>query len=120
MLVPGARASLDRTSHIAAAAFLVSREYPRCGHGVAATRPRRRRDSSATCTRRQSTAGIGSRARRYERVCIEQWLASGKTTSPMTGEVLAYTHLVPNHNAKSTVGAFLDEARELGRAVDSD
>ena len=56
----------------------------------------------------------------YERVCIEQWLASGKTTSPMTGEVLAYTHLVPNHNAKSTIGAFLDEARKLGRAVDSD
>ena len=56
----------------------------------------------------------------YERVCIEQWLASGKTTSPMTGEALAYTHLIPNHFAKQTIAAFLEEARELGRAVDAD
>ena len=56
----------------------------------------------------------------YERVCIEQWLASGKTTSPMTGEVLAHTHLAPNFFAKQTIVAFLEEARALGRAVDAD
>ena len=56
----------------------------------------------------------------YERVCIEQWLASGKTTSPMTGEVLEHVMLTRNHNTKSTIVAFLDEARELGRAVEAD
>ena len=38
----------------------------------------------------------------------------------MTGEVFAHMHLTPNHNTKSTIVAFLEEARELGRAVDSD
>ena len=56
----------------------------------------------------------------YERVCIEQWLVSGKTTSPMTGEELEFFKLIPNHNTKSTIVAFLEEARELGRAVDAD
>ena len=56
----------------------------------------------------------------YERVCIEQWMATGRTSSPMTSEELSSTQLFPNHNAKQTIAAFLDKARELGRAVDAD
>ena len=56
----------------------------------------------------------------YERCCLEQWLASGKTTSPMTGEALEDLKLRPNHNTRSMIVAFLDEARELGRALDAE
>ena len=54
----------------------------------------------------------------YERVCLEQWLASGKTTSPMTGEVLEDTRLRPNHAARAGITDFLDEVRAEGATID--
>ena len=52
----------------------------------------------------------------YERVAIEQWLATGRGTSPATNERLENTTLVPNHMAKKLIAALLEEHR--GRAAD--
>ena len=87
--------------------------------GVATPRPPRseawrRRGRRADHPRR------GRETRIVSRCCIEQWLAAGRTTSPMTGETLEDFKLRPNHFAKQTIAAFLEEARELGRAVDAD
>ena len=47
----------------------------------------------------------------YERVAIEQWLATGRGTSPATNERLENTSLVTNHMAKKLIAALLEEHR---------
>eukprot|EP00884_Botryococcus_braunii_P020704 jgi/Botrbrau1/7317/Bobra.247_3s0012.1 len=49
----------------------------------------------------------------YERNAITEWLNKGKTTSPMTGEPLSDTKLVPNHYARSQIQRW----REVRQAV---
>lgn len=39
----------------------------------------------------------------YERAAIEDWLARGNTTSPMTNAPLAHTHLTPNKTLRAHV-----------------
>jgi hypothetical protein len=39
----------------------------------------------------------------YERAAIEDWLARGSGSSPMTGAPLAYQHLTPNLTVRSAV-----------------
>ena len=51
----------------------------------------------------------------YERVCIEQWFAKGKRTSPVTNEVLSSLTLVPNIALRALITRFLDECRGTGR-----
>ena len=46
----------------------------------------------------------------YEKKAIEQWLAGGKTTSPLTGMKLTHTLLTPNHNLRSEIQDALDVA----------
>jgi hypothetical protein len=46
----------------------------------------------------------------YERSYLEAWLATGKSTSPVTNAPLAHALLVPNHSMRSMVAAFLDAA----------
>ncbi|EOD05102.1 hypothetical protein EMIHUDRAFT_70129 [Emiliania huxleyi CCMP1516] len=41
----------------------------------------------------------------YERSAIERWLAT-KSTSPMTGEALEYTHTFPNHLLRRQIRAW--------------
>jgi hypothetical protein len=43
----------------------------------------------------------------YERRAIEEWLTR-KTTSPMTGEPLAHTHLTPNHVVRGLCRKYID------------
>ena len=45
----------------------------------------------------------------YERVAIEQWLATGRGTSPATNELLESTSLVTNHTVKKLIAALLEE-----------
>ena len=47
----------------------------------------------------------------YERVCIEQWFATGKRTSPVTNEVLSSLTLVPVIALRAMITRFLDECR---------
>mmetsp|Transcript_9232 Transcript_9232/g.31643 ORF Transcript_9232/g.31643 Transcript_9232/m.31643 type:complete len:121 (+) Transcript_9232:687-1049(+) len=54
----------------------------------------------------------------YERVCIEQWFATGKRTSPKTNESLPSTVVRPNHAVKSMIAGFLDACRRSGVAPD--
>ena len=47
----------------------------------------------------------------YERVAIEEWLATGSRTSPTTNEPLQSTALIPQHTVKKLVCAFMDTRR---------
>lgn len=47
----------------------------------------------------------------YEREAIERWFATGKKTSPKTGEPLAMTSVFPNHALRSVIRDWEDEAR---------
>ena len=49
----------------------------------------------------------------YERACVEDWLAKGKTTSPLHGSPLEHTYLVPNQAVKTQIIELL-EARGGG------
>ena len=51
----------------------------------------------------------------YERVAIEQWLATGAGTSPTTNERLENTSLVTNHTVKKLIAALLEEHRGASR-----
>ena len=51
----------------------------------------------------------------YERVAIEQWLATGRGTSPATNEPLESTSLVTNHTVKKLIAALLEEHRRASR-----
>jgi len=51
----------------------------------------------------------------FERVCIEQWFATGARTSPITNEVLASTTLVPAHALRRLIQNFLESHRSAGR-----
>ena len=51
----------------------------------------------------------------YERVCIEQWFATGKQTSPATN-VLSHTTLVPNNSLRVMIREFLDDCRGARRS----
>jgi hypothetical protein len=42
----------------------------------------------------------------YERQAIEQWFATGRCTSPMTGAVLSHVNLTPNHTMRSAINSF--------------
>ena len=42
----------------------------------------------------------------YEKSAIVHWLAQGKRKSPMTGQPMAHTNLVPNHTVKEKVDAW--------------
>ena len=46
----------------------------------------------------------------YERVCIEQWFATGKRTSPVTNEVLSSLTLVPVIKLRAIISRFHDES----------
>ena len=91
-----------------------------CGGAAAATWIFRGGRVTATPWPRYGYSAETDARLRYERCCIEQWLAAGKTTSPMTGEELEDSRLRLNHNTKSIIAAFLEEARELGRALDEE
>ena len=52
----------------------------------------------------------------YERVCIEQWFATGARTSPVTNAALTSTHLLPNHTVRRMIAAFLERCRAAGAA----
>lgn len=39
----------------------------------------------------------------YERAAIEDWLARGSGSSPMTGAALVHQHLIPNLAVRSAV-----------------
>jgi len=54
----------------------------------------------------------------YERVAIEEWLATGSRTSPTTNEPLQSTALIPQHTVKKLVCAFMDTRRRS--SVDED
>ena len=54
----------------------------------------------------------------YERVAIEEWLATGSRTSPTTNEPLQSTALIPQHTMKKLVCAFMDTRRRS--SVDED
>ena len=54
----------------------------------------------------------------YERVAIEEWLATGSRTSPTTNEPLQSTALIPQHTVKKLVCAFMDTRRRS--SVDDD
>lgn len=43
----------------------------------------------------------------YERSALEEWLASGKTTSPMTSIPLVSTSLIPNHALRGAIAEYL-------------
>ena len=45
----------------------------------------------------------------YEHEAIAEWLAGGKTTSPLTGEPLAHLHLTPNHALRQAIQQYIDE-----------
>ncbi|KAJ1459100.1 ankyrin repeat-containing domain protein [Pelagophyceae sp. CCMP2097] len=47
----------------------------------------------------------------YERVCIEQWFATGASTSPLTNEALSSLDVVPNIFARKKIAEFLDKCR---------
>ena len=47
----------------------------------------------------------------YERVAIEEWLATGARTSPVTNEPLESLKLVPQHTVKKLTAAFIDSHR---------
>eukprot|EP00310_Coccolithus_braarudii_P024523 CAMPEP_0183343416 /NCGR_PEP_ID=MMETSP0164_2-20130417/9339_1 /TAXON_ID=221442 /ORGANISM="Coccolithus pelagicus ssp braarudi, Strain PLY182g" /LENGTH=376 /DNA_ID=CAMNT_0025514233 /DNA_START=19 /DNA_END=1149 /DNA_ORIENTATION=- len=49
----------------------------------------------------------------YEREAIEQWLASGHNTSPLTGEPLPRSELTPNHALRSAIEHFVADDPEL-------
>ena len=53
----------------------------------------------------------------YEKCCIEEWLATGKGTSPITNEPFSHSHLIANHTVKSLIVEFLAEAREIEAAL---
>ncbi|KAH8075255.1 ubiquitin-protein transferase [Aureococcus anophagefferens] len=50
----------------------------------------------------------------YERVCIEQWFATGKRTSPRTNEPLESLKLRPNHAIRRLTATYLESR---GRAI---
>jgi len=45
----------------------------------------------------------------YERSAIIAWFAKGKTTSPITNQVLPSLETFPNHNLRSQIQGFLQE-----------
>ena len=49
----------------------------------------------------------------YERVCIEQWFATGARTSPVTNESLSSTTLVPNIALRKVIATVLSDCREF-------
>ena len=53
----------------------------------------------------------------YERVAIEEWLATGSRTSPSTGQPLQSTALIPQFTVKRLVCAFMETRRS---SVDED
>ena len=53
----------------------------------------------------------------YERVAIEEWLATGSRTSPSTGQPLQSTALIPQLTVKRLVCAFMETRRS---SVDED
>ena len=53
----------------------------------------------------------------YERVAIEEWLATGSRTSPSTGQPLQSTALIPQFTVKRLVCAFMETRRS---SVDGD
>ena len=53
----------------------------------------------------------------YERVAIEEWLATGSRTSPTTNEPLQSTALIPQFTVKRLVCAFMETRRS---SVDED
>uniref|UniRef100_A0A0A9WSG0 WD repeat, SAM and U-box domain-containing protein 1 n=2 Tax=Lygus hesperus TaxID=30085 RepID=A0A0A9WSG0_LYGHE len=44
----------------------------------------------------------------YERSAIESWFATGRTTSPMTNEILDSTKLEPNTSLRQSIANYLD------------
>ena len=44
----------------------------------------------------------------YERVCIEQWFATGKRTSPTTNRPLESPKLRPNHLVRRLTATYLE------------
>ena len=46
----------------------------------------------------------------YERSAIERWLAT-KSTSPLTGEELEFTRLIPNHTHRRMIRQWQEAAR---------
>ena len=44
----------------------------------------------------------------YERSAIASWIERGNATSPLTGEPLAHTHLVPNHLVRALCLKYVD------------
>ena len=49
----------------------------------------------------------------YERSAIERWFATGKTSSPRTGEPLAVTAVFPNHSVRSMIRDWEEVRRRL-------
>ena len=39
----------------------------------------------------------------YERIAIERWFATGKTSSPNTGAPLESTCIIPNHSMRGMI-----------------
>ena len=50
----------------------------------------------------------------YERVCLQEWFATGGRTSPATNAPLASLTIRPNHFARKMIDAFLDDCRASG------
>ena len=49
----------------------------------------------------------------YERSAIERWFATGKTSSPKTGEPLEVTAVFPNHSVRSMIRDWEEVRRQL-------
>ena len=49
----------------------------------------------------------------YERSAIERWFATGKTSSPKTGEPLEATAVFPNHSLRSMIRDWEEVRRQL-------
>jgi len=49
----------------------------------------------------------------YEESAISKWLQEGRATSPLTGEKLAHTILIPNHKLKAIIKTFMEKIPEI-------
>ena len=49
----------------------------------------------------------------YTGCAIEQWFATGATTSPRTNQPLASHALIPNHTVRSLIAAELEKREQL-------
>jgi hypothetical protein len=53
----------------------------------------------------------------YDRPSIQQWFDLGHDISPITGQILTNTNLIPNRALKSTISVFLETIPEEQRAM---